>query len=608
MVPVDSICSTTQDTAQGHKPDNSVRQGVFETLVQLKQLLEQNASTFEAEVCNVVRLLERQQSGRFHLAVLGQFKRGKSTLLNALLGDAVLPTAVVPLTAIPTFIRPGETLSARVIFQNDHADEVFVSPDLEAFGTFLARFVTEEGNPKNILGVQQVEVSHSSPMLTKGVVLIDTPGIGSTFRHNTEATLNFLPQCDAALFLVSADPPLTEVEVAFLKQVRKKVPRLFFILNKVDYLNASDKAAALSFLRKVLREQAEVDDGVPIFCVSARQGLEARLTHDAALWNQSGMALVEQHLLEFLVDEKTHALNDALRRKAYNITADVLMRLHLAMRSLEMPLEDLQARLRVFETKIMEIQQKRLSVADMLAGDRRRTQEFLEYHVKILRDNAQKRLNNVVMNALNGNGGEMNTKSAVQAALDEAIPGLFEHEMGATTDLISKRFVDVLTPYQSRTNELIETVRQTAAKLFEIAYSAPKSDEAFTMVRQPYWVTQKWPSTLNPIPAGALDALLPKRIQKRRILKRMHEQINSLILHNVENLRWATLQSINDSFAHYASDLDERLTETLAATQGAIQAAIECRQQRSETVAPELTRVKTSIVEFSALQTKLEQG
>ena len=53
-----------------------------------------------------------------------------------------------------------------------------------------------------------------------GQVLIDTPGIGSTFRHNAQATLNFLPQCDAALFLVSADPPITEVEVDFLKEVR----------------------------------------------------------------------------------------------------------------------------------------------------------------------------------------------------------------------------------------------------------------------------------------------------------------------------------------------------------------------------------------------------
>ena len=84
------------------------------------------------------------------------------------------------------------------------------------------------------------------------MVLIDTPGIGSTFRHNTQATLNFLPQCDAALFLVSADPPLTEVEVEFLKEVRTKVTHLFFILNKVDYLTPAEQQVALSFLKKLI--------------------------------------------------------------------------------------------------------------------------------------------------------------------------------------------------------------------------------------------------------------------------------------------------------------------------------------------------------------------
>ena len=78
----------------------------------------------------------------------------------------------------------------------------------------LAGFVTEKGNPKNKLGVAEVQVDLPAPILTGGVVLIDTPGIGSTYRHNTSATLNFLKQCDAALFLVSADPPITEVELA----------------------------------------------------------------------------------------------------------------------------------------------------------------------------------------------------------------------------------------------------------------------------------------------------------------------------------------------------------------------------------------------------------
>ena len=239
-------------------------------------------------------LRERLAQGRFHLAVLGQFKRGKSTLLNALLGEAVLPTAVVPLTAIPTFIRPGQTRAARIHFLDQREPQNAEVRTAGQLGEFLTGFVTETGNPKNTLGVAQVEVFHPAALLLgKGVVLIDTPGIGSTFRHNTEATLNFLPQCDAALFLVSADPPITEVEVEFLRQVRSKVSRLFFILNKVDYLSDDDRKAALEFLRKALTEQAGMSADAAIFCVSARQGLEARAKGNDGLWAASGMAQVE---------------------------------------------------------------------------------------------------------------------------------------------------------------------------------------------------------------------------------------------------------------------------------------------------------------------------
>ena len=89
-------------------------------------------------------------------------------------------------------------------------------------------FVTENSNPKNLKGVLQVEITHPAAIL-RDVVLIDTPGIGSTYRHNTEATMNFLPQCDAALFVISADPPIMEVEVTFLKEIRSRAAQVFLV-------------------------------------------------------------------------------------------------------------------------------------------------------------------------------------------------------------------------------------------------------------------------------------------------------------------------------------------------------------------------------------------
>ncbi|TGC07422.1 hypothetical protein CUN85_11510 [Methanolobus halotolerans] len=86
--------------------------------------------------------------------------------------------------------------------------------------------------------------------MLRDVVVIDTPGIGSTYRHNTEVTMGFLPQSDAALFLVSVDPPITEVELAFLKDIKSRVSKLFFALNKVDYLTKTELVEALTFTKR----------------------------------------------------------------------------------------------------------------------------------------------------------------------------------------------------------------------------------------------------------------------------------------------------------------------------------------------------------------------
>ena len=551
-------------------------------------------------------LLERLAHGRFHLAVLGQFKRGKSTLLNALLGEVVLPTAVVPLTAIPTFIRPGETLAARAYFQNQRAPQDVKAQTAGQLCEFLEGFVTETGNPKNNLGVAQVEVFHPAALLSKGVVLIDTPGIGSTFRHNTEATLNFLPQCDAALFLISADPPITEVEVEFLRQVRSKVSRLFFIMNKVDYLNDEDRRAALEFLRKVLTEQAGVPAEMPIFCVSARLGLESRRNNDQTLWTSSGLAEVEKHLVEFLANEKASALREAVSRKAADILGQALMRLRLARQSLELPLEELQRRVRLFEAAIDEAQRQRVAAGDLLAGDRRRMHDFLEEYAQQLRRRSREFLTGIVHEemARNSQAGE----EAVLAALAEAIPRHFERQIGRMTELFRQRMAETLQPHQGRADELIESVRKTAAELFDVPYHAPERAEAFGLARPPYWTTHKWSSTLSPIPVGVIDRLVPAATRKKRIRKRLLEQAGELVVPNVENLRWATFQSIDQTFNQFGASLDQRLADTIAATHVAIRAAMDRRQSQSETVIKESQRLEAAVTELEWLRSALVEG
>jgi predicted GTPase len=204
-------------------------------------------------------LCTRLQGNHLQVAILGQFKRGKSTFVNALLGAPILPTGVVPLTAIPTFIGWNERPLVRVTFQNGRPQEIFESSNTSAIEEFLSRFVTEERNPENAINVERVSLLYPAPLLRDGTIFIDTPGIGSTFMHNTQAALRVIPECDASLFIVSADPPITQAELDYLRSIRGKIGHMLFVINKVDYFDDNERQKAREFLSEVLAKESLLD-------------------------------------------------------------------------------------------------------------------------------------------------------------------------------------------------------------------------------------------------------------------------------------------------------------------------------------------------------------
>ena len=235
---------------------------------------------------------ERVAEGRFYVACLGQFKRGKSTLLNALLGATVLPVGVVPVTAVVTAVRYGAALGARVrIGAEDWRD---VDP------ASLDEYVAEAKNPENAKDVRAVEVFAPSPLLRSGMCLVDTPGVGSVFVGNTEATRDFVPHIDAALVVIGADPPLAKSELDLVSEVAKDVERILFVVAKADRLGADEIAEGKAFAKEILTKHLGQEPG-PILEVSAHEriktggptrdwsALEARLV---ALGEEGRVALV----------------------------------------------------------------------------------------------------------------------------------------------------------------------------------------------------------------------------------------------------------------------------------------------------------------------------
>ena len=242
---------------------------------------------------DAVALLERLAEGRFYVACVGQFKRGKSSLLNALVGQPLLPVGVVPITTAVTVLRYGARVRARVRLGTEWQD---IAPGE------IAAYVSEEQNPANEKGVSVVEVFVPNLLLASGMCLVDTPGIGSVITANTEATRAFVPHIDAALVVIGADPPISGDEVVLIEQVAEHVHELILVLNKADRLTDTERREAIAFARKVLAQRLGKLIG-PIFEVSATErlasgdpsrdwpGLEAAL---ASLAASTGAALVRQ--------------------------------------------------------------------------------------------------------------------------------------------------------------------------------------------------------------------------------------------------------------------------------------------------------------------------
>lgn len=193
------------------------------------------------------------------LAVLGQFKSGKSSLLNAVLGEAMLPVGALPLTAVITRIVVGPDRTVRVT----HLDGTI---DMGST-TRLAEFVTESGNPANRRRIAVVDVLTPAMRDLPEVRLVDTPGLGSMFAHNTEATRKWMPNVAAAMVTVSAERPLSHEDLRLVEEARQTAPHVIVVLTKVDLLSAAEREQVIEFLQRALDEKFDAEITVVPFSV-----------------------------------------------------------------------------------------------------------------------------------------------------------------------------------------------------------------------------------------------------------------------------------------------------------------------------------------------------
>ncbi|HTV54913.1 MAG TPA: dynamin family protein [Terriglobia bacterium] len=315
-------------------------------------------------------LAARVSEGRFYVACVGQFKRGKSTLLNALVGYEVVPTGFVPVTAVPTVIRYGDALHARVRMRDGSWRDIAMA--------HLKEYVTEELNPENRKGVDGAEVFVPSSLLSSGMCFVDTPGLGSVFTGNTATTQAFIPHIDAALIVVGADPPIAGEELTLVEAVGRQVQDLILVINKADRTSDAERAAAAKFTREILEKRLHRRMG-EVLEVSAAERMENR--GPLRDWEKLQASL--HHLID---DSGRNLVRAACDRGLQRLSEQLLAVIDEDRNALLRPVEESERRIKLMKETIGEADRSMRELSFLFMAEQHRISDlFVDRHKQFVR-------------------------------------------------------------------------------------------------------------------------------------------------------------------------------------------------------------------------------
>jgi GTP-binding protein EngB required for normal cell division len=535
-------------------------------------------------------LLERAAEGRFFLAVVGQFKRGKSTLINALLGAPLLPTGVVPVTAVVTIVEYGEV--TRAFVEQQEGGEKEIPPDA------IADFITEERNPRNQRGVSAVVVRYPSPLLGQGVSLVDTPGVGSVFALNSAATHSFVPKIDAALVVLGADVPISADELDLVKRIQREVRDFVFVLNKADLVEPGAREETAAFCARVLREALPA--APEMLFVSAQRGLVE--PDDPS----SGVDALRARLAQLAERDGARLVACAIERGAQRLADQLAAALILERRALTQPLTDLEVRIETFRHQSLEMARLLDDLDYELRADVEKTARWLNAEALEFLDAEKRLLGAAVHDGIATLAVDVGTP--LREAATSLVRGLVRDRLDAWLKDIEPR---VKEHYGLLTDRLVEAANASAARIAEAAerslglfVEATPPEPDLRQASRLYYRMDDESVFLDP--GGAWTLLMDRISGPGRTLARVRaaavERAEHILHTNVTRIVDDLKERVEESLRKFLYELRSRLERTLRTAEQAQVRVAELRQSGAAAVSAELSALDATLAELERLR------
>jgi GTP-binding protein EngB required for normal cell division len=512
----------------------------------------------------IAALRDRLDAARLRVLVAGEAKRGKSTLINALLRRAVLPAGVTPLTAVATTVRYGDDPHAEVRFADGHEEKQPL--------TALHELVTERGNPGNRRHVATVTVYLDAPVLAGGVELVDTPGTGSVFAWDTAAAHEALDTMDAAVFVLTADPPVSAAERDLYAKVAGLSVATFTVLNKADHLDAAGLAEAAEFTRQVLAQAGPGAPGAPgrIYPVSARAALAG---------SDPGFSAFAADFTTYLASRRESDLRASAVMRVRRIARSLLDEVALTRRAAELTTGEAADRVTRFGERLAEVA---VRGQDAVAVARAESARLL----KGLNDAAEAdgpRLGRAITRQL----AEVLDSELRTATADEIERQGRERLVALTieaADAWRARRRDVIEEGLAHTDARLAAdltaalteLRDSASELLGLDLAMPEPGGRLVEDRRFFYTTSD-ESGQTELLAGAIRRKLPGHLGRRRAREHLLREAPDLVTRQIGRARGDLQYRLSQASRALARSVEVRYTDATDRLRAALRAAGELR-------------------------------
>lgn len=575
----------------------SIREG----LDTLRRIAGSRAGASQAATLEYLEeLRQKLDSENFYLAVLGLFKRGKSTLINALLQSDVLPVGVVPVTSVITLLNYSERPMATVALLNGETRDVAIQD--------LPEYVTERGNPGNAKGVKEVEVRLPSPLLKDGVTIIDTPGVGSTYLGGTQTTYRFLERVDACVFTLAVDPPIGQAELDLLKAITPHARRLVFVLNKKDYIDESGLNESISFCKEVMGSRLGLDS-IAIHPISARWALEGYREDDADKIARSGMKEFVSILNELLHKEKEEILIASTAAKALRTAEDLYVSQEIAIRSAGMPLSQLEEAVKRIDGFLKVVDSRKQGTFYLLEGKSKEIVQTLDDDLEKFREEREPGfladLESYADEVLESKTNSREATSALEERLRGALVGAYSDFIASEDQKIAARFDELVSTFSHQVDALVGDVRREVSALFGIELESPLPGLNLTSEHEFYYRSE----TLSPIGGmfvGELSILLPKLLLKGTLKKKFMGQAKEAFDGTGGRIRYDYfVVRLDKGIIDLKREVRRLLDSSILAAREAIEEGACIHQRSSQELGAALGELNSTLEEIQSVRDRL---